>query len=203
MDRNLHILFDRALADEPAPTNDLAALAMVAGAGMRRRRQRRMAAGAAAVAAVAALGVVNLPGTGPDRSAPPPRTVQAGFATRMNPTCHTPVREDATDVSVFFVLDFTAGQRDAVERALRADRAVAAVVYETREEAYARFKKRYADAPDLVAAVDVAQIPEGFRAKLADPARAAELMARLRSMPGVDQVVGSSCPSGIDVWSAN
>ncbi|MEH1166164.1 hypothetical protein V6V47_12335 [Micromonospora sp. CPCC 205539] len=62
MDQNLHLLFDRALADEPVPPpGDLAARAMATGAGLRRRRHGLLAAGAAGVATILALGVVKVP----------------------------------------------------------------------------------------------------------------------------------------------
>lgn len=196
MDQNLRTLFDRAVADEPEPpSGDLASVAMAAGTGLRRRRQRRMAVGAAAVVAVAAVGVVNV-ATPPHRSTPPPTRVPAAFGMLVNKACEFPARETATHASVFLAQEITDQQRGALERALDSDPAVATRVFESREEALARFRTMYADAPELVAAVRVEQMPESFRITLTGRSRYPELAARVQPLPGVEQMYGIDCPAG-------
>lgn len=192
MDQNLRALFDRALTDEPEPPPaDLAPRAMAV--GLRRRRWRTLAVGGAAMVVVAALGFANVAGS-PESDAPP-AIVQARFASLLNPACQSPARDRATDVSVFLTFEVTDEQREAVDRALRSDPAGATVVYESNNQAYANFRKQFADAPDLVAAVKPEQMPESFRVTL----HGRFLTTEIDSMPGVDQVIGSVCPPGITI----
>lgn len=200
MDQNLRQLFDRALADEPdPPPGDLAGQAMATGTSLRRRRHRLVAASVAGVTTVAALAVVNT-ATPPDASTPP-ATVPAGFAMLVNPACQTPVRDTATDVSIFLRMDVTAQQRNAVNRALEADPAVRTMLFVGHEEAHARFRKTFEDKPELVAAVQASQLPESFRIKMTGRSSYARLTARVGRMPGVDEIVGSVCPAGTSVWT--
>jgi hypothetical protein len=200
MNQNLRLLFDRALADEPEPPGDLAGQAMATGTSLRRRRHRLVAAGVACAATIAALGVVNV-AIPAERSAPP-ATVPAGFAMLVNPACESPVRDTATDVSIFLAADITDQQRGAVNSVLSADPAVRTAMYESREEAYVKFKELYEDAPELVAAVEPGQLPESFRIKLSGRSQYANLAARVGRMPGVDEIVGSDCPVGTSVGAA-
>ncbi|MGW4461590.1 permease-like cell division protein FtsX [Micromonospora sp. NPDC004704] len=201
MDQNLRLLFDRALADEPEPPGDLAGQAMATGTGLRRRRRRVMAAGMAGVATIAALAVVNVTAS-PERSAPP-TPVQAGFGMLLNPACESPVRDTATDVSIFLTAGVTDQQRTAVHRILDADPAVRTLTFESRDEALARYRKIFEDAPELVAAVKASQLPESFRIKLTERSRYGSLVARVGREPGVDEIVGSECPVGTSVSTAN
>ncbi|WP_326556381.1 permease-like cell division protein FtsX [Micromonospora sp. NBC_01796] len=201
MDQNLRLLFDRALADEPEPPGDLAGRAMATGTGLRRRRLRVMAAGMAGVAAIAALGVVNVTAS-PERSAPP-TPVPAGFGMLMNPVCESPVRDTATDVSIFLTVDITDQQRTAVHRILDADPTVRTLTFQSREEALARYRKTFEDVPELVAAVEASQLPESFRIKLTERSRYASLASRVEREPGVDEVIGSACPVGTSVSTAD
>ncbi|WP_433132153.1 permease-like cell division protein FtsX [Micromonospora sp. CA-240977] len=196
MDQNLRVLFDRAMVDEPTlSSTGLAGEAMAAGTSLRRRRQRLVTAGAAAVAAIAAVGVVNV-ATPAQRSAPERTTVPAAFGMLVNKACEFPARTTATDASVFLTDDITDQQRDAVNRALEADPAVRTVVFESREEAFAKFTKMYADAPELVASVQPSQLPEAFRITLAARWHFAKLTGPVERLPGVDEVVGIDCPAG-------
>ncbi|MDG4809170.1 permease-like cell division protein FtsX [Micromonospora sp. WMMD1120] len=196
MDQNLRVLFDRAMADEPEPPAvDLAGEAMAAGTGLRRRRQRFVAAGAAAVAAIAAAGALNV-ATPQRHDVPPPTEVPAAFGMLVNRACEFPAREIATHASVFLTREISDQQRTALDHALEADPAVATVVYESREEALARFRTMYRDAPDLVAAVRAEQMPESFRVTLTGRSEYAELAGRVEPLPGVDQMYGIDCPAG-------
>jgi hypothetical protein len=201
MNQNLRLLFDRALADEPEPPGDLAGQAMATGTSLRRRRHRLVAAGVAGVATIVALGLVNV-ATPPEQSAPP-ATVPAGFAMLMNPACESPARASATDVSIFLTADITDQQRGAVNRMLEADPAVRTVVYESREQAYVKFKKMYEDAPGLVSAVKASQLPESFRIKLTGRSQYKNLTARVGHMPGVEEIVGSECPVGTNIGAGS
>lgn len=198
MDQNLRVLFDRAVADEPElPLVDLVGDAVAVGTGLRRRRRRLMATGVAAVVAVAAVGVVNVT-TPPQRSAPPPTTVPAAFGMLVNKECGAPAGETATDAAVFLALEITDQQRSAVNRALDADPAVGTVSYESREEALRKFKKVYADAPELDEHIVRSQLPESFRVRLAARSQYVDLAARVERLPGVEAIIGIDCPAGIN-----
>ncbi|MFD0747318.1 permease-like cell division protein FtsX [Phytohabitans flavus] len=67
------------------------------------------------------------------------------------------------------------------------------VWYQSKDAAYARFKEMYRDAPDLVAAVQLDQIPEEFRVRLAQPEGRLALQEELQARPGVSTVVGARC----------
>ncbi|MFU8872853.1 permease-like cell division protein FtsX [Micromonospora sp. SL4-19] len=201
MDQNLRLLFDRAVADEPEPpTGDLAGQAMATGTSLRRRRHRLAAAGVAGLATIAALGVVNV-ATSPQRSASPAR-VPAGFAMLVNPACESPAGGTATDVSIFLAMDITDQQTSAVNQALEADPAVRTIMFESREQALAKYQKQFEDAPQLVAAVQASMLPESFRLKLAGRSQYPSLAARVGRMPGVDEILGSECPRGTNAWAA-
>ncbi|MEK8106688.1 permease-like cell division protein FtsX [Micromonospora sp. M12] len=144
-------------------------------------------------AAIAAVGVINV-ATPP--SAPPATTVPAAFGMLVNKACEFPARETATDASIFLTFEVTDEQRSAVNRALDADPAVRTLRYESREQAYATFKGMYEDAPELVAAVQVSQMPESFRVALTGRSEYPSLAARVQRLPGVDQVIGIDCPAG-------
>jgi cell division transport system permease protein len=60
-------------------------------------------------------------------------------------------------------------QKDALKTELDADPLVQNVTFETKEEAYARFKEIYASAPELTSLTKAESLPESYRVKLKDP----------------------------------
>jgi cell division protein FtsX len=92
------------------------------------------------------------------------------------------------DIVVFLRDDATEPQKQAIEAKLRALPGVVAVTFETHEQAYARFKEQFKNSPDLVAATRPEALPESFRLRLADGVTAEPIVARLRLLPGVDEV---------------
>ncbi|MFI7545439.1 permease-like cell division protein FtsX [Actinoplanes sp. NPDC049599] len=191
MQQNLQDLFERALDGEPPPPpGDSAARAMHHGRRIRRRRGLLVGGVTAAAVAATMLGV-NL-AVSPD--APPP-TVSAAAAAAMprDPACTWPVRDDASDVSIFLADSITDAQRTALHDALRADPAVRDLRFESREEAYQKFAELWQDSPDFLAQVGPAQLPESFRLALADPADFRRLAETFRDRSGVEDLVGRSC----------
>jgi cell division transport system permease protein len=92
-------------------------------------------------------------------------------------------------------VDISDRQRRDLGAALRSDPGLRGVRFESRQQVYARFKRIYAEAPDLVGAVKVDQIPESFLVTLAEPAAYAGFHARF-TKAGVDEIVGYRCPAG-------
>ena len=62
------------------------------------------------------------------------------------------------------------------------------VFYESKEEAYERFREQFADSPDLVANVTADALPESYRVKLRDPTEFDVIASAFQDEPGVEQV---------------
>jgi cell division transport system permease protein len=192
--------FDRAVSDDPgAALEDMADAAIAEGGRLRRRRNQRAAIGvAAAVAAgvVVVIGTVaglNLSPNAP-KSAVPPVTLAAAMMPVTAPSCrHDPVDADATDVVIFLAAEVTDVQRSALDTALRDDPRVDAMMFENREEAYQRFRTRFAQYPDFLAAVSAAQLPESFRMRLGAAEQYTEFRLQYATMDGVGQISGRRC----------
>jgi Spy/CpxP family protein refolding chaperone len=191
MPQNLQDLFERALDGEPVPPpGDPAAQAMIQGRRIRRRRGL-LVGGATAAAVVAATLGLNLI-VAPES---PPPTVSAAAAAAMprDPACTWPVRDDASDISIFLVHDITDAQRTALHDALRADPGVRDLRFESREEAYERFAVLWRDSPDFVAAVGPESLPESFRLVPAEPSDYRRIAETFRDRSGVQDLVGRTC----------
>ena len=73
------------------------------------------------------------------------------------------------EVTIFLQPDVTAEQKALLESELaRDDLVVQPVVYESKEQAYERFKEIFAAAPDLTELTPAEQLPESYRVKLKD-----------------------------------
>jgi len=66
---------------------------------------------------------------------------------------------------------------------------VQSVDYESRAQAYDRFKKVFAQQPELVQLARPEALPASFRVKLSDPKRFAVISQAFGTRPGVDRVV--------------
>jgi cell division transport system permease protein len=185
---SLRTLFDRALGDEPAPPGALAQQAMASGKRLRRRRRLFAGGGAAAVATV--LGTVIAVSSA---RTPAPEPADA-VAMAMRPACTQAMR--AFEAALFLRADVTDQERDELYRALRSDARVGQVTYESKQQAYARFKQMYQEAPDLVASVTTGQMPETFRVKLRDPSGYPAFATEAKGRPGVETVVVAQCTEG-------
>ncbi|MDG4774935.1 MULTISPECIES: permease-like cell division protein FtsX [Micromonosporaceae] len=96
---------------------------------------------------------------------------------------------DQIEVSIFLVSDVSDEQRDSLQSSLDADPLISNVTYESKEEAYNRFQTLYADAPDLVNAVEPDQLPESFRIKLVDPEEYQAIFDKYNGTEGIDEIV--------------
>ena len=192
MQQNLRGLFERALDDEPLPPpGDPVEEAMTR--GRRIRRRRGLLVGGTATAVIAATTVaLNLALT---PAAPPPQVSMAAMLMPpANATCTWPVQDNASKVAVFLTDTITEGQLNTLREALRSDPVVRDAQFESRSEAYEKFKKLWADSPDFVASVSVDSLPQSFRVELAQPSGYRQFAARFASRPGVQDLVGESCP---------
>ena len=62
------------------------------------------------------------------------------------------------------------------------------VVFESKEEAYERFKEQFKDTPEIVENTSPDVLPESFRVKLKDPTKYRVLQTAFSGRPGVQEV---------------
>ena len=79
-------------------------------------------------------------------------------------------------------------QRAQLQKDLEATPLVQKVYYESKQDAYKRFKEQFKDSPDLVQNVTPDALPESFRVKLKDPTQFEVVASAFRDRPGVDEV---------------
>ena len=202
MDGNLREHFDRAVGDDPgADPGEMAHAAIAQGGRIRRRRRQVAAAGVAAglVTVLAVVAGVHLRSaeTPPDG---PPMTIAAAILPVAAPSCsEKPVERDASDVVIFLTSDATEDPVPAIRSALADDARVGALEFESREQAFQRFRKLWQDSPDFVKSVSPRQLPESFRLRLVDRSQYTAFRAEYAAMAGVQDIVGRVCPAGAPV----
>jgi cell division transport system permease protein len=95
--------------------------------------------------------------------------------TSTNPSCNKADRTDA--------------QRDQLGRDLNAMPQVSKVEYESKEQAYARFKERFSSTPGFVQSTKEGDIPDSLRVRLKNPQEYQTVAQAVNGRPGVDQVI--------------
>lgn len=96
---------------------------------------------------------------------------------------------DKIQVSIFLKTDVTDAQRANLDTALKDDPLVKSHFYESKDEAYKRFKEQFQDAPDLVNSVKPDALPESFRISLKNPEQFAKIDEKYKGSEGIDQIV--------------
>jgi len=92
------------------------------------------------------------------------------------------------EVAVFLTKDVTQDQRAAVAAEISRDPLVKASKYESKDEAFVRFKQQNRDSPELISVIGADALPESYRIQLRDPRQYAVASARYSSLAGVDNV---------------
>jgi cell division transport system permease protein len=96
---------------------------------------------------------------------------------------------DKVQVSIFLADGITDDQRNAIEAKLKNSSEVKAYVYESKQEAYARFQHQFSQQPELVQNTPQDALPESFRVELVNPERYSVIAAQFPDgQNGVDQV---------------
>jgi cell division transport system permease protein len=193
VDQDLRDLFDRELEDEPVPPpGDLARTAMASGTRLRRRRS--LLAGGAAVAVAVLATIVGLNVAAPADQPIPPVAAAAALpqAGRTQP-CTLPAQGPTKVVAIFLREDITEAQRSAVYTELTSDPLVRSVRFESREQAFQKFKELWKDDPDFIKSVGAEQLPESFRLTLADPAESVAVVTRYTGQTGISEIVPGEC----------
>jgi len=99
---------------------------------------------------------------------------------------------DKIQVSVFLTKDVSQPQRDAIRAELVQLPEVQSVFYESKQQAYVRFKEQFKDVKSLVNNTPPDALPESYRVKLKNPQQYLVVASAVQNMPGVDEVQGRS-----------
>ncbi|SDY27942.1 cell division transport system permease protein [Modestobacter sp. DSM 44400] len=78
---------------------------------------------------------------------------------------------DKVQVSIYLTDDVTDEQRTAIQTALAGSPEVKDFIYESKDDAYARFTKQFQEQPALIANTPADALPESFRVELVNPER--------------------------------
>ncbi|MEU4214687.1 permease-like cell division protein FtsX [Actinoplanes sp. NPDC026623] len=93
------------------------------------------------------------------------------------------------EVSIFLREDVTEAQRTAINQAIETNPLVLSKTYETREQAFEKFKVLWRDSPDFVKSVGPDSLPESFRVKLRDPEQYQGFSSQIKDLPGIQDIV--------------
>ena len=92
------------------------------------------------------------------------------------------------EIGVFLRDDISPTQRDHLQQLLNEMPQVASVEYESKQDAYERFKELFANQPAMWQNIDADALPASFRVKLHDPEQFGVVRARLVSEPGIENI---------------
>jgi cell division transport system permease protein len=93
------------------------------------------------------------------------------------------------EVSIFLREDVTEAQRTAINQAIDANPLVDSKTYETRQQAFEKFKVLWRDSPDFIESVTPESLPESFRVKLKDPEQYAAFADQIKGQQGIQDIV--------------
>jgi cell division transport system permease protein len=93
------------------------------------------------------------------------------------------------EVSIFLDEKITDGQSATIAQTIDQSPLVASKTYESREQAFEKFKVLWRDSPDFVNSVGPESLPASYRVKLKDPEQYKQFAAQVQSLPGVQDIV--------------
>ncbi len=101
---------------------------------------------------------------------------------------------DKIEVSIFLCdgrscADITPEQRTELQTSLEQESVVDQVFFESKQEAYERFKEQFKDEPELVETVTPDALPASFRVKLEDPEQFGVIRDKYEAWPGVEDII--------------
>ncbi|RAY12209.1 ABC transporter permease [Actinomadura craniellae] len=85
--------------------------------------------------------------------------------------------------------DATQEQKNQIKQTLDGLSQVAEVTYESKDQAFARFRESFASTPGFTQSARPGDIPDSYRVRLKNPQEYKEVVDAVYGMPGVDQVV--------------
>ena len=93
------------------------------------------------------------------------------------------------EVSIFLREDATDSQSQAISSAIDQSPLVASKSFESREQAFEKFKVLWRDSPDFVKSVGPESLPASYRVKLKDPEQYKQFASAVEGLPGVQDIV--------------
>ena len=93
------------------------------------------------------------------------------------------------EVSIFLREDVNDSQRQAINQAIDTNPLVESKTYETREQAFEKFKVLWRDSPDFIKSVGPDSLPESFRVKLKDPEQYKAFADQMQGQQGIQDIV--------------
>ncbi|BBH66267.1 cell division protein FtsX [Actinoplanes sp. OR16] len=93
------------------------------------------------------------------------------------------------EVSIFLTDDVDEAQKAAIDQAIDSDPLVKEKTYESKEQAFERFKVLWEDSPDFVNSISSSSLPESYRVKLTDPEKYADFAKKIEGLEGVRQII--------------
>jgi cell division transport system permease protein len=93
------------------------------------------------------------------------------------------------EVSIFLREDVTDAQRTAISQAIDSNPLKDTVTYESRDQAFEKFKVLWRDSPDFINSVGPDSLPESFRVKLKDPEQYAVFAEQMKGQQGIQDIV--------------
>ena len=93
------------------------------------------------------------------------------------------------EVSIFLREDVSEAQRAAITQAIDTNPLVASKEYETREQAFEKFKVLWRDSPDFINSVGPDSLPESFRVKLKNPEQYKAFADQMQGQQGIQDIV--------------
>jgi FtsX extracellular domain len=102
------------------------------------------------------------------------------------------------DASVFLEQGVTPAQREAVRRRIQSLDVVDRVWFESKADAYARFKVMFRDSPELLRNTGPSALPDSFRVRLDAPEHYKDLQRALCLRPPKKPFGSAPCMDGVD-----
>ncbi|OJF16090.1 permease-like cell division protein FtsX [Couchioplanes caeruleus] len=93
------------------------------------------------------------------------------------------------EVSVFLTDNVTDAEREAVKQVILQSPLVQSHEYESRTDAYEKFKVLWRNSPDFVKSVRPDSLPESYRVKLKDPEQYQAFNEQIAKTPGIQDIV--------------
>ncbi|AGL20023.1 hypothetical protein L083_6513 [Actinoplanes sp. N902-109] len=106
--------------------------------------------------------------------------------------------DDVAQFSVFLKEGVTEEQQAGVEAELRGLREVSTVTFESKDQAYAKFKKLWADNPEFVDSISADSLPASYVVKMTTMAslrtiKGGPVENEIKAVEGVQEVVFPGC----------
>jgi cell division transport system permease protein len=93
------------------------------------------------------------------------------------------------EVSIFLREDVTDAQSTAISQAIDQSPLVASKSFESREQAFEKFKVLWRDSPDFIKSVGPESLPASYRVKLKNPEQYKTFAAQVQGLPGIQDIV--------------